>query len=61
MTTIAYILSILALIGGLELRVQRLVKQYLKELVPNSGTSMKDQINRLEQRQYEILTKLSDK
>ena len=50
MTTIGYILSILALIGGLELRVQRLVKQYLKELVPNSGSSIKDQINRLEAR-----------
>lgn len=61
MTTIGYILSILALIGGLELRVQRLVKQYLKELVPNSGTSIKDQINRLEERQYQILNKLSDK
>ena len=61
MTTIGYILSILALIGGLELRVQRLVKQYLKELVPNSGTSMKDQINRLEARQHEILVHLIDK
>ena len=61
MTTIGYIISILALIGGLELRVQRLVKQYLKELVPNSGTSMKDQINRLEERQYQILTKLLEK
>jgi hypothetical protein len=52
---------ILTLIGGLELRVQRLVKQYLKELAPNSGTSMKDQINRLEARQFEILTKLIEK
>jgi len=54
MTTVGYILSILALIGGLELRVQRLVKQYLKELIPNGGSSMKDQLNRLEQRQHEI-------
>jgi len=61
MTTIGYILSILALIGGLELRVQRLVKQYLKELVPNGGSSIKDQINKLEQRQYEILKHLSEK
>jgi hypothetical protein len=61
MTTIGYILSILALIGGVELRVQRLVKQYLKELVPNSGSSMKDQINRLEARQHEILVHLIDK
>jgi hypothetical protein len=55
------IVSILVLIAGLELRVQKLVKTYLKELVPNSGTSMKDQINRLEERQYQILTKLLEK
>ena len=34
--------------------VKWLVKHYLKELVPNSGSSMKDQLNRLEQRQHEI-------
>ena len=59
---------ILAIIGGivsiqiqLVLLVKWLTKHYLKELIPNSGTSMKDQINRLEARQYEILTKLIDK
>ena len=34
--------------------VKWLVKHYLSELVPNSGSSMKDQINRLEQRQQDI-------
>jgi hypothetical protein len=34
--------------------VRWLVKHYLSELVPNSGSSIKDQINRLEQRQHEI-------
>ena len=38
--------------------VRWLVKHYLSELVPNSGTSIKDQINRLEARQYEILVHL---
>ena len=59
---------ILTIIGGiitiqieLVLLVKWLTKHYLKELIPNSGTSMKDQINRLEARQYEILTKLIDK
>ena len=61
MKAIEAIVSILVLIAGLELRVQKLVKTYLKELVPNSGTSMKDQINRLEERQYQILTKLLEK
>lgn len=59
---------ILAIIGGiisiqieLVLLVKWLTKHYLKELIPNSGSSMKDQINRLEQRQYEILVHLVDK
>jgi hypothetical protein len=52
---------ILAIIGGivsiqiqLVLLVKFLTKHYLKELIPNSGTSIKDQINRLEARQHEI-------
>jgi hypothetical protein len=34
--------------------VRWLVKHYLNELVPNSGSSIKDQITRLEDRQQEI-------
>lgn len=52
---------ILAIIGGiisiqvqLVVLVKWLVKHYLKELIPNSGSSMKDQINRLEAKQHEI-------
>jgi len=41
--------------------VKWLVKHYLSELVPNSGTSIKDQINRLEARQHEILVHLINK
>ena len=51
----------LSIVGGILLiqvqlvgMVKWLVKHYLKELVPNSGSSMKDQLNRLEQRQHEI-------
>ena len=51
----------LSIIGGIILiqiqligMVRWLVKHYLSELVPNSGTSMKDQLSRLEQRQHEI-------
>lgn len=51
---LALISTILALIVGLELRVKALVKTYLIELKPNSGSSIKDQINRLEARQTEI-------
>jgi hypothetical protein len=39
------LLSILALIAG---GVKWLVKSYLHELRPNSGSSLKDQVNRLE-------------
>jgi len=52
---LALISTILVLIVGLELRVKALVKTYLSELKPNSGTSIKDQISRLESRQTEII------
>jgi len=42
--------TILVLIVGLELRVKSLVKTYLSELKPNSGSSIKDQITRLEEK-----------
>ena len=52
---------ILAIIGGiisiqvqLVLLVKWLTKHYLSELIPNSGTSLKDQITRVEERQHEI-------
>jgi hypothetical protein len=41
--------------------VKWLVKHYLKELVPNSGSSMKDQLNRLEARQHEIYVHFMNK
>jgi hypothetical protein len=53
--------TILALIIGLEFRVQKIVKTYLKELIPNGGSSMKDQLNRLEQRQHEIYVHFMNK
>lgn len=59
---------ILAIIGGivsiqiqLVLLVKWLTKHYLKELIPNSGTSIKDQINRLESRQHELYIYLMNK
>ena len=56
---IGLILAILTLIGGLEMRVRALVKTYLNELKPNGGSSMKDQINRLEARVDTILELLN--
>jgi len=58
---LALVSTILVLIVGLELRVKALVKTYLSELKPNSGTSIKDQINRLEARQSDILDYIKSK
>jgi len=58
---LALISTILALIVGLELRVKSIVKHYLIELKPNSGSSIKDQINRLEIRQSEIYEYIKSK
>lgn len=59
---------VLSIVGGILLiqvqlvgMVKWLVKHYLNELRPNSGSSIKDQISRLEARQHEILVHLIDK
>lgn len=65
MSGIELVLSIVGGILFIQLQlvgmVKWLVKHYLSELVPNSGSSIKDQINRLEARQHEILVHLIDK
>jgi hypothetical protein len=58
MSTLQLALTILGLIGMAELRVRRLVKIYLQELRPNSGSSMKDKIDKLSERQDHIDNKL---
>jgi hypothetical protein len=58
MTELQLAICILGLITGAELRVRRLVKIYLKELIPNSGSSMKDKIDKLSERQDHIDQKL---
>ena len=53
---IGLITSILALIIGLEFRIKALVKHYLIELKPNSGSSIKDQITRVEEKLDQLLS-----
>ena len=53
---IGLITSILALIVGLEFRIKALVKHYLIELKPNSGSSIKDQITRVEEKLDQLLS-----
>jgi hypothetical protein len=46
------ILSILTIIGG---SIRWLVKHYLNELKPNSGSSLKDSVDRLEQKTDKLM------
>jgi hypothetical protein len=49
--------AITTLVGTLAITVRHLVKYYLSELRPNGGSSVKDQVNRLEEK-VEFLTEL---
>ncbi len=49
--------SATTLIGAMAIGVRHLVKYYLSELRPNSGSSLKDQVGRLEEK-VELLTDL---
>jgi hypothetical protein len=54
----ALAVSLATLVGGFTAAVRWLVKHYLSELRPNSGSSLRDSVDRLEERVdriYEIL------
>jgi hypothetical protein len=54
----AFAVAITTLVGSLAVSIRWLVKHYLSELRPNSGSSLRDSVDRLEQRVdriYEIL------
>jgi hypothetical protein len=42
--------AIISTLGGVAAYVQFMIKHYLSELRPNGGSSIKDQVNRLETR-----------
>jgi hypothetical protein len=48
--TAAIAVGIVTVLGGVAAYLQFLVKHYLNELKPNGGSSIKDQVNRLEAR-----------
>jgi hypothetical protein len=54
-------LAISTLIGSFAIMVRWLVKHYLEELKPNGGSSVKDQVNRLEARVDQIYILLSNR
>lgn len=57
----AFALSITSLVGAFAVMIRWMVKHYLNELKPNGGGSVKDQVNRLEQRVDEIYRILCEK
>lgn len=57
----ALAVAIVTVLGGVTAMLQFMVKHYLAELKPNSGSSMKDAINRLETRVDKIYEILCDK
>lgn len=50
--------AISTVVGSFALGVKWLVQHYLAELKPNHGSSLKDQVNRLEERVDEIYSLL---
>ena len=55
------IVSIITIITAFVGSVRWLVKHYLQELRPNGGSSIKDQVNRLEQKVDTLYTVLIQK
>jgi len=50
--------AVVSILGGMASYTQFMIKHYLKELKPNGGSSMKDQVNRLEARVDTIIDML---
>jgi hypothetical protein len=46
--------AVMTIVGGFAAAVRWLVKHYLNELKPNSGSSLKDSVTRLERQVEEI-------
>lgn len=54
----ALAVAIVTVLGGVTAMLQFMIKHYLTELKPNSGSSIKDQVNRLEARVDTIIEML---
>jgi hypothetical protein len=57
----ALAVAIVTVLGGVTAMLSFLVRHYLAELKPNSGSSMKDAVNRLETRVDKIYEIICDK
>jgi hypothetical protein len=56
---VAIAVGVSALLTSLLLALRWVIKSYLAELKPNSGSSMKDQLTRLEQRVDDLFSIMS--
>jgi hypothetical protein len=54
----ALTVSIISILGSLAIGVRWLVKHYFAELRPNGGSSIKDQVNRLESQHNKLEEKV---
>ena len=50
----SFFVALFSIVGSVALGVKWLVKHYLNELKPNSGSSLKDSVDRLERQVEEI-------
>ena len=54
----AWAVAVATVLGGVATYTQFMIKHYLSELKPNSGSSIKDQVSRLEARVDTIIDML---
>jgi hypothetical protein len=57
----ALIVAITTVLGGITAMINFMIRHYLSELKPNSGSSMKDQMTRLEARVDELFIVMTRK
>jgi hypothetical protein len=57
----AFALTITSLVGAVAIMIRWMVKHYLFELKPNSGSSLKDAVNRLESRIDDLYILVAEK
>lgn len=55
---VAIAVGIISILGSLAFVISHLVKHYFAELKPNGGSSIKDQVNRLEKQHEKLETKV---
>ena len=57
----ALLVALVTILGSLAATVRWMVKNYLQELRPNSGSSLRDSVDRLEKRVDDIVRILLEK